>query len=200
LKPISTTPCHDKRISSVTRASCTQLSSRPQIAEWVFSGIHIVAADDCPLRKPNNPGYKRYGARGITICARWRTDFVAFLEDMGPRFSRHYSLERIDNAGNYEPSNCRWATVREQANNRRSNRWIEHNGDCRTLAEWARSAGIQGTNPSPEIKQRMADSAGARPSRPQVPARSAFQTLIGAAVFGRPAPYSLPTIIPGLPP
>jgi hypothetical protein len=150
---------------------------------------------------PNNPGYKRYGARGITICARWRTDFVAFLEDMGPRFSRHYSLERIDNAGNYEPSNCRSATVREQANNRRSNRWIEHNGDCRTLAEWARSAGIQGTNPSPEIKQRMADSAGARPSRPQVPARSpAFQTLIGAAVFGRPAPYSLPTIIPGLPP
>lgn len=69
---------------------------------------------------PNNRYYKYYGGRGITICERWMK-FENFLEDMGER-PKELSLDRIDNDGNYEPSNCKWSTRKEQQNNRRSRR------------------------------------------------------------------------------
>lgn len=66
---------------------------------------------------PHNPKYRLYGGRGIVICERWMQSFENFIEDMGPKPSPEHSIDRIDGDGNYELSNCRWATKKEQATN-----------------------------------------------------------------------------------
>lgn len=89
---------------------------------------------------PNNPGYANYGGRGIKVCDRW-SDFSNFLSDMGPRPKGMY-IDRIDNNGHYEPSNCRWVTKSENNGNRRNCVLIEHGGKTKTIAQWARDLGI----------------------------------------------------------
>ena len=91
---------------------------------------------------PNNRGYKNYGGRGIAVDESWRNSFVAFYRDLGPRPSNLYSIDRIDNNGNYAPGNCRWATEHDQKRNRRDNRHLTVGGETLIIADWAARSGI----------------------------------------------------------
>ncbi|HMG82790.1 MAG TPA: hypothetical protein VK559_07125 [Ferruginibacter sp.] len=82
--------------------------------------------------------YKNYGGRGITVYSGWINSFELFLSHIGKRPAKKYSIDRINNDGNYEPGNVRWVTQREQANNRRSNIIITIQGETHTLTQWGR--------------------------------------------------------------
>lgn len=93
---------------------------------------------------PNVRNYPRYGGRGITVCLRWQGDdgYANFIADMGMRPGKGYSIERNNTDGNYEPTNCRWATQTEQQNNRKGNRVIVWGEEALTSAQWARKTGL----------------------------------------------------------
>jgi hypothetical protein len=91
--------------------------------------------------RPSCPSYPRYGGGGVTVCPEWHS-FQGFLRDMGKRPTALHSLDRIDNEGNYEPGNCRWATSEEQQNNTRANTILEWNGRRQSATAWAREMGI----------------------------------------------------------
>ncbi|SSG19164.1 Uncharacterised protein [Klebsiella pneumoniae] len=91
---------------------------------------------------PNHVAYKNYGGRGISVCERWN-DFSKFLEDMGDCPDSGYSIDRIDSDGNYEPGNCKWSTVVEQARNMRTNVGVTIYGiEFRAIAEAAEHFGV----------------------------------------------------------
>lgn len=94
---------------------------------------------------PKVPKYKSYGARGIVVCDAWRADFWQFVQDVGPRPSTLHSLDRIDNDGNYEPGNVRWATSQEQQTNRTSHRApyvVTIGGKTKTLYSLCKTSGV----------------------------------------------------------
>ena len=112
-------------------------SSAPLYSFWqsMISRCHV----------PTNPRYKWYGAKGISVCDRWRSSFEAFASDMGPRPSKGHSIDRIDNSGNYEPDNCRWATWAEQALNKSDVKWMEGGGIRLPKTYWPAALGISQT-------------------------------------------------------
>lgn len=92
-----------------------------------------------------DPSYKNYGGRGIEVCERWLgpDGFPHFLEDMGVRPNGSLSIDRIDVNGDYATENCRWATAKEQANNRRNSRLITYKDKTLTISEWADKIGVR---------------------------------------------------------
>jgi len=95
-----------------------------------------------PDAKPTHT-HKNYFDRGINVCERWRESFDNFYADMGPRPSSNYSIDRINNDCGYSPENCRWATNKEQCNNRRSSRFLTINGETKTLKQWSEKYNIK---------------------------------------------------------
>ena len=90
-----------------------------------------------------NVSFYRYGRRGISVCREWEK-FENFYEwAINNGYKPGLSIDRIDNNGNYEPSNCKWSTIIEQANNMSSNKKMEHNGKTKTIAEWCRVYGMK---------------------------------------------------------
>lgn len=92
---------------------------------------------------PRQSHYHRYGGRGISICDRWRNSYAAFLQDMGPRPSQNHSIDRIDNDGNYEPENCRWATTKEQFRNVAKNLHFTFYGTTRPIRDWSAISSVK---------------------------------------------------------
>lgn len=114
--------------------------SAPEYSAW------CMARTRC--HNPNNHAYPRYGARGLTMCDRWRfgengrSGFECFIADMGNRPSRKHSLDRVDNNKGYSPDNCRWATREEQMRNTRQRHLVTFEGRAMTAADAADLAGI----------------------------------------------------------
>jgi hypothetical protein len=102
-------------------------------------------------KNPNHMSYKNYGARGIDVCERW-LKYENFKEDMGDR-PEGMSLDRIDNDGNYEPSNCKWSTRTEQCRNKRTNRNITLRGMTKTLSGWAEELGLEQSSLSERLEK-----------------------------------------------
>lgn len=101
---------------------------------------------------PNSPRYTDYGGRGIRVCKEWVDDFMNFYNwAIQNGYSDKLTLDRINNDGNYEPNNCRWATTRQQANNTRHNHILVYQGVSHTMAEWAEIKGL----PYSSLNQRI---------------------------------------------
>lgn len=92
---------------------------------------------------PSERSFTRYGGRGIKVCDRWKNSYENFLEDMGLPPNKESQIDRINNDGNYEPENCRWASREENAANKSNNRSISCFGKTMILSDWARETGIK---------------------------------------------------------
>lgn len=122
---------------------CTRFLAKPTLTHGMTGTAEYRTWRHILIRCENRNAkcYYRYGGIGIKVCDRWHR-FENFLEDMGIKPSPKHSIDRIDVAGNYEPSNCRWATPVEQARNKRNNRLVEIDGEVLTAAEWGERSGV----------------------------------------------------------
>lgn len=127
---------NEKSTDRIIKCNTTH-GGRNTRAYWVWRTMRARCENK---RSPHYPGY---GGRGIRVCDRW-SSFEVFRADMGDP-PKGLSIERIDNDGNYEPDNCRWASSKEQANNRRDNRWLQYGSETKTLTAWALHFGVTKT-------------------------------------------------------
>jgi hypothetical protein len=122
----------------IDRSTTHDLSFHPLYGVW--RGIRRRCND------PKHDAYARYGGRGIKVCERWQNSFEAFLADVGTPPKRGLTLDRRDNDGDYEPTNCRWATRKTQGLNTRSTVWVVVKGETLSLTDAATALGTHRDN------------------------------------------------------
>lgn len=128
------TMCGNCRILAIGNANRTHGMSNSRLYRiWTHMGDRV--------NNPNHEHYENYGGRNITICDRWKI-FENFQADMGPTYQEDLTIDRINNDGNYDPSNCRWANSEQQARNRRNTIRLTHNGITQSVDDWADQFGI----------------------------------------------------------
>ncbi len=116
------TNCGCARAETAANTARSRFTKHGNTANEITSTeYHSWAGMIARCTNPKHASFHNYGGRGIKVCGRWRSSFAAFLADMGQKPSRAYSIDRINNDGNYTPRNCRWATRKEQSDN--SRRW-----------------------------------------------------------------------------
>lgn len=120
---------------------------KAEYREFVKDNIRLYYCWQSMLRRcdwAKHPNYRNYGARGVCVCEEWRHDFRAFATWAALNgYADDLAIDRINDNGNYEPSNCRWVTRVENNNNKRNNLWLKDaDGNVKTCAEWARVRGI----------------------------------------------------------
>lgn len=115
--------------------------------------FHTWSAMKSRCGNPNDKDWRNYGARGISVCERWQQSFDAFWEDMGFSYKDGLTIERKDNSGNYHKDNCKWATVREQSNNRRTNVYLDTPAGRLTIAQAAREFGVKEVTLAARLKR-----------------------------------------------
>ncbi len=130
---------HHLRAGSATTCGCVHYKANGHAGSPVYK-VWQAMKERC--HNPKTRAYKNYGARGITVCARWMESFLNFFEDMGERPFEGATLERVANDSGYSPENCVWATRHEQMANARTTKMLTYNGETKCKAEWARSLGI----------------------------------------------------------
>lgn len=134
---------------TINRLARTDLHGESASIEW---GIWSRMKNRC--NNPNNAKYHRYGGRGIKVCDRWLNSFENFLADIGRRPSKRYSIDRIDNDGNYEPGNVKWSTAMQQSRNSTSIHPIEIEGVSMCIKDWCKTLNIPHWKPWHMIRKR----------------------------------------------
>lgn len=124
--------CGCARVESLKRLATHKLSNSPAYVSWAKMMERCYDS--------RHKSFHNYGGRGISVCRSWH-DVSSFVNDMGQPPARS-TLDRIDSNGNYEPSNCRWATRKQQSRNRRDNKLLNYAGETRCISEWAERIGI----------------------------------------------------------
>lgn len=142
----NTTSCGCLQKEATSKANTTHgRSALPEYAAW----CNLIAR----CHNSQHDLYHYYGARGIVVCDRWQESFENFYADIGPRQSDKHSIDRRDNGLGYFKENCRWATLDEQANNKRSNVLFTFDNETLTLAQWAQKLSISDDTLRTRIKR-----------------------------------------------
>jgi len=121
-------------VSNVESKTTHGMTATPEYSVW------SAMRNRCSY--PGDVSFDNYGGRGIRVCSEWDLSFESFYRDMGPRPSLEHSIDRKDNDGPYCKENCRWATRKEQCNNRRSNHLVTYLGETYTISQWSDRLGI----------------------------------------------------------